>query len=413
MDSREDALLPGHSEDRMPKGEVGDDVSLEDVVAFADNPKPRCACLLLLDTSKSISIPTLPIEQLGKKLDIVDGVQTYARVGTGEVLVPIEELNAAIKEFRDAIESDPLASLRVETAIVSFNDDVRLEQDFATVDAFTPPSLSAKGETSTATAVNFALDVVEKRKHVYRDAGVAYYRPWVVMITDDASTESGEQMMVASQRVHRAEESKQLAFFCVGVEGADMEELNRMGPRAALPMDGLAFKESDGAGGIVEVTRKFPVWLQPTASYGTPMCEALSAASKAIQDWTEEHPSSYPPMVISVTDGAAGDGNPVPLAEEIMALGTNDGNVLIYNAHLSEMSAMPVQYPSDESEVPPDEYAVQMFRMSSEFPDPVVDLAASMGLPVTKGSRGYVYNADMIALVQFLDIGTRAASDLH
>ena len=172
-------------------------------------------------------------------------------------------------------------------------------------------------------------------------------------------------------------------------------------------------KESDGAGGIVEVARKFPVWLRPTAGYGTPMCAALSAASEALRDWTTDHPNSYPPMVISVTDGAATDGNPVPLAEEIMDIRTNDGSVLIYNAHLSEMSAMPVQYPSDESEVPPDEYAAQMFRMSSVFPDQVVDLATGMGLPVTQGSRGYVYNADMVALVQFLDIGTRAASDLH
>ena len=243
MDSREDDLLRGQAEDRMPKEEIGDDVSLEDVVAFADNPEPRCACVLLLDTSKSMSIPTVPIEQLGEKLDIVDGVQTYARVGKGEVLVPIEELNAAIREFQDAVESDPLASLRVETAIVSFSDDVRLEQDFATVDALLPPNLRAKGETSTAAAVNFALDMVEKRKQVYRDAGIAYYRPWVVMITDGASTESAEQMRAASQRVHRAEESKQLAFFSVGVEGSDMEELNRIALRNALPLNGLAFKE--------------------------------------------------------------------------------------------------------------------------------------------------------------------------
>ena len=103
----------------------------------------------------------------------------------------------------------------------------------------------------------------------------------------------------------------------------------------------------------------------------------------------------------------------MPLAEEIKGLETNDGNVLIYNAHLSEMNALPVQYPSDESETPPDEYAVQMFRMSSEFPEQVVELAAGMGLPVVEGSRGYVYNADMVALVQFLDIGTRAATDLR
>ena len=172
-------------------------------------------------------------------------------------------------------------------------------------------------------------------------------------------------------------------------------------------------KESDGAGGLVEVTRRVPVWLRPTAEYGTPMCQALSIAAQALRDWTTQHPSSYPPMVISVTDGDANDGNPEPLAHEIMGLGTNDGNVLLYNAHLSEMSAMPVQYPADENGLPPDEYAARMFRMSSAFPAPVLAIAGSMGLPVTEGSRGYVYNADLVALVQFLDIGTRAATDLR
>ena len=172
-------------------------------------------------------------------------------------------------------------------------------------------------------------------------------------------------------------------------------------------------KEPDGAGGLVEVTRKFPVWLRPEAEWGTPMCNALSVGADALHDWIVDHPHSYPPVVINVTDGAAGDGDPVPLAEKIMALETNDGHALVYNVHLSEMSAMPVQYPSDKSEIPPDEYAAQMFRMSSEFPAQVVDIAAGMDLPVVQGSRGYVYNADMVALVQFLDIGTRAASDLR
>ena len=173
-------------------------------------------------------------------------------------------------------------------------------------------------------------------------------------------------------------------------------------------------KESDGAGGIVEVSRKFPVWLRPKAGYGTPMCAALTAASTALSDWTAQHQDSYPPMLINITDGEAGDGDPVAWAQNIMELGTNDGSVLIYNVHLSEMSAAPSsEYPSDEGEVSIDEYARQMFRMSSEFPDPVVEMASGMGLPVTQGSRGYVYNADMVSLVQFLDIGTRAASDLR
>ncbi len=172
-------------------------------------------------------------------------------------------------------------------------------------------------------------------------------------------------------------------------------------------------KESDGAGGIVEIARKFPVWLEPRAVGGTPMCEALSEAVKALEDWTSQHQDSYPPMLINISDGDATDGDPEPIAKQIMNSGTNDGNVLIYNAHLSEMSALPVQYPTQESEAPEDESAARMFRMSSVFPAPVIQQAAAMGLPVNEGSRGYVYNADMVALVQFLDIGTRAATELH
>ena len=172
-------------------------------------------------------------------------------------------------------------------------------------------------------------------------------------------------------------------------------------------------KESDGAGGLVEVSRKFPVWLKPQAVAGTPMCAALEVAAQALGVWISENSDSYPPMLINVTDGAATDGDPLPLAEMIMDLRTNDGQVLVYNAHLSMMSASPVQYPTKESELPPDEYARQMFRMSSVFPDAVVEMADGIGLPVASGSRGYVYNADMVALVQFLDIGTRAASGLR
>ncbi len=183
------------------------------------------------------------------------------------------------------------------------------------------------------------------------------------------------------------------------VEAADVEERQ--------------VKESDGAGGLVEVARKFPVWLRPEARYGTPMCAALDAAFAAVEDWIHDHPGSYPPMVIHVTDGMAGDGDPEPIAQKLMELSTEGGNLLLYNAHLSEMSIAPLQYPASESDLPPDEFAALLFRMSSEFPDPVREMAAGMGLPVQEGSRGYVYNADMVALVQFLDIGTRAASNLR
>lgn len=197
-------------DDRMPGD---DDIDLEDLVEFTDNPEPRCACVLLLDTSSSMHGP------------------------------PIQALNEGIRAFKAELENDSLASLRVETAIVSFDSSVRVVQDFATVDALATPELDASGATSTASAVNQAIDMVEERKKTYRDAGIQYYRPWIVLITDGASTDGRQQMDAASDRVRRAEDAKQLAFFSVGVEGANMDELDQMGTRGAMPLDGLAFRE--------------------------------------------------------------------------------------------------------------------------------------------------------------------------
>jgi hypothetical protein len=49
-------------------------------------------------------------------------------------------------------------------------------------------------------------------------------------------------------------------------------------------------KVSDGAGGLVERTIEFPVWVEPVASGGTPMCQALGHAAKLVQGWVDAHP---------------------------------------------------------------------------------------------------------------------------
>ena len=171
-------------------------------------------------------------------------------------------------------------------------------------------------------------------------------------------------------------------------------------------------KVDDGAGGLVEVSRRIPVWLQPEAYYGTPMAEALEASHTSLEAWVNHYSDSFPPIVIHITDGDATGMDPELVAQEIMSLATNDGNVLLFNIHLSGVQAMPVQYPSSEEGLP-DALAARLFRMSSLLPDSTRGLAVSMDLPVTEGSRGFVFNSDMTALVQFLDIGTRGPSNLH
>ncbi len=94
-----------------------------------------------------------------------------------------------------------------------------------------------------------------------------------------------------------------------------------------------------------------------------------------------------------------------------MSLATTDGNVLVFNIHLSQVDAMPVQYPDREDGLPTPE-AKLLFRMSSILPESFRNLAANLDLAVSEKSRGFVFNANMTALVQFLEIGTRGPSNL-
>lgn len=144
------------------------------------------------------------------------------------------------------------------------------------------------------------------------------------------------------------------------------------------------------------------------------MKSTLEAAAEAVEKWISAHPESYPPVIINVSDGQSTDGDPEPAAASVKSLATADGNALVFNVHLSKNGAPAVRYPSLEEELPPrDGHCRSMFRMSSPLPQASRERAEALEIPVTEKSRGYVFNADIVDLIQFLDIGTRAAVNLR
>ena len=135
---------------------------------FADNREPRCPVILLLDTSGSM-----------------DGS-------------PISALNQGIRLFKEEVEDDDTASLRVEVAIITFGGSVNLVQDFVTIDDF-------------------------------------------ITSIDGAPTDSWQY---AAQNVSNADRDKQLIFFAVGVGGADFNTLEQItSTYPPVKLDGLKFKE--------------------------------------------------------------------------------------------------------------------------------------------------------------------------
>ena len=171
-------------------------------------------------------------------------------------------------------------------------------------------------------------------------------------------------------------------------------------------------KVDDGAGGLVDQTIKFPVWFEPVAGGGTPMCEALDLARQTIGDFISRYPNCYPPIIINLTDGEAGDGDPEPPSAALRSLSSSDGPVLFFNAHVSSRPDRPIEFPNSESQLP-DDHARLLFRMSSTLPPQMQETARREELQVADDTRGFVFNADLVAVIRFLDIGTKVAQNLR
>lgn len=186
-----------------------------EAIEFAENPEPRCPCVLLLDTSGSM--------QGGR----------------------IAALNAGLVTFKESLMKDNLAQKRVDVAVITFDSQVKTVTDFVTANSFEPPTLTAQGQTFTGSGINEALDSLDRRKSSYKNNGVSYYRPWVFMLTDgEPFGEDGKIVKQAAQRVQTEEAAKKVAFFTVGVEGANIQQLQDLFPvRMPIMLKGLNFQE--------------------------------------------------------------------------------------------------------------------------------------------------------------------------
>lgn len=203
-----------------------------------------------------------------------------------------------------------------------------------------------------------------------------------------------------------------------GAQGATNALQGNLGARMLNPISALESnplrvesrkkKEDDGAGGIVEKSINFPVWFEPTANGGTPMCEALRKAGEELAAWCDAHPDSYPPTVLHITDGESTDGDPAALAEALQQFATNDGNVVVMNLHVSSVAGNPIPFPASENGLP-DQYAKTLFRMSSQLHSNLLKLAKAEGFNVSNEARGYIFNSEASEIVAFFEIGTKAA----
>ena len=199
---------------------IQDTVGVYDQAEFAENPEQRCPIILILDVSGSMG---------GQK---------------------IQTVNQALVKFSEIIKEDSVTALRADVAVVEFDHEARVVQDFTNGTDFEPPVLEVKGGTNYSKAVNLALDISEARKQSYRDGGIAYYRSLAYFLSDGLPEHDKiPDLAQAAARLKEMEENRSIAFFCFGVGSpdlpVDMSALNELAPRAAIELTNM--EQLDGS----------------------------------------------------------------------------------------------------------------------------------------------------------------------
>lgn len=178
-----------------------------------ENPDPRVSCVVLADVSGSMQG------------------------------APITALERGFALFTHYLNNDVLASKRVEVAVVTFGTVATVLVPMQEARGLQPTRFTASGRTNMAAGVHLALDIIEDRKAAYKAAGLQYYRPWILLLTDGQANHEGFDEAVA--RLNATEAARGVTIFAVGAgPHVDWQQLSRLSvQRGPAPLDGLKYEE--------------------------------------------------------------------------------------------------------------------------------------------------------------------------
>lgn len=154
-------------------------------------------------------------------------------------------------------------------------------------------------------------------------------------------------------------------------------------------------------------------WLEPRCDGNwTHVHLAFDRAKTLLDKWMTEHHEKdcYPPTIINITDGQfnhAKRDQIVQQANELKAMFTNDGNVLLWNIHITPDNLEQVLLPIGKQELKGNLYSELLFDMSSLLPIRYNQAISDIrGDSMDARHIAMATNTDMSTLIQLMDIGT-------
>lgn len=153
----------------------------------------------------------------------------------------MDELNDAFSKFIETMKNSPEVSASADIGIVTFGGDVRIAQQFIPVSNLnhSPINVNIKSLTPLGEAIQLSLKLLEVRKNAYKQRGIKYYQPWLVVLTDGEpeGKNAKKSMEEAISLTTKLEKENKLVVFNVGIgEDANLDELKKLSVKRNEPI---------------------------------------------------------------------------------------------------------------------------------------------------------------------------------
>ena len=135
--------------------------------------------------------------------------------------------------FVDTAKDNPEAASSADVAIVTFGGYPEILKPMSQLGSSTMPTIQVREHSLTpmGEAIKIALNILEVRKNGYRDRGLKYFQPWLVLITDGKpeGKNADEEMESALAKLNEMERNRKIVVFNIGIDDeVDTDMLRRI-----------------------------------------------------------------------------------------------------------------------------------------------------------------------------------------
>ncbi|WP_304263457.1 VWA domain-containing protein [Kallipyga massiliensis] len=138
--------------------------------------------------------------------------------------IPIQNVNLSVNRFASDVCKDPKASRLVDVAVLSFNEEAKVEQGFRPITELESVDFRAGGGTNITAGLDLAIKKIRERCRLYSENGIEIKMPYIILITDGYGGDVSEIAELVKQRTA----DKKMQLWILAVKGYDKETVAKL-----------------------------------------------------------------------------------------------------------------------------------------------------------------------------------------